>query len=264
MHARSLMTPDPFTVSGDTLLGDAVALMEEHRIRHLAVVHDGLLIGVLSDRELMKATGWLTSHVMEDLELEPGTVRDVLRPMPLTVAPEDDARRVAERLVHWGIGCTPVVEKGRLLGIITETDLLRVFVERRRAGELGDAADPPVSACMVRDPDTIDPTAQVAYLADYLDSADYRHLPVTDGERLLGIVSDRDVRMAVGRGMTEDTPVSEIMARDPVTIGPDEPVSRAAELMRQNRFSALPVEEEARLMGLITSTDVLEHCARVL
>lgn len=258
------MTPEPLTVSTEMRLSAAMRLMEEHGVRHLPVVEEERLLGVLSDRELMKATGWLEPAVMNDLELTTHLVRDVLRPMPLTVGPATELHEVADRLAHWGIGCTPVVEEGRMVGMITETDVLREFVEGLREGEISADKDPPLSAHMTRSPRTIDPTTQVETLANLFDTEDFRHLPVTDGDRLLGIVSDRDVRMAAGRGLPEDTPAAELIAGELYSLAPGATLSEAAGLMVRHKVSAVPVEELGLLQGIVTSTDVLEHCARVL
>jgi CBS domain-containing protein len=265
MDARSLMTPEPLTVSMDTLLSAAMRTMEEHGVRHLPVVSpEQRLLGLVSDRELMKATGWLGPSVLAELEPTNRSVKDVLQSMPLTVCPDTELRDVAERLAHWGIGCTPVVGDDRLVGMITETDVMREFVEARRQGTLPSGQDPALSECMTRAPKTIDPSTPVGNLADLFDSEDYRHLPVTDGDHLVGIVSDRDVRMVAGRGLAEDTPVSELIAGELFSLRPRATLSDAAGLMIDHKISAVPVAELGLLEGIVTSTDVLVHCAHVL
>jgi CBS domain-containing protein len=265
MNARQLMTPEPLTVPVDTPLRAAVELMEEHEVRHLAVTGaDARLLGIVSDRELMKATGWLQPAVMEELEIPLRTVREVLQPMPFTVSPDDDLHVVTERMLRWGIGCTPVVEDGHLIGMITETDLLREFVEGRRQGTVTPEDDPRLSKKMTRVVHTIDPTDRVEAVASLLETEDYRHLPVTDGDHLLGILSDRDLRMVAGRGLPEETPVAEIIADEVFSLRPGDSLSDAAELMVSHKISAVPVAELGLLQGLVTSTDIVAHCARVL
>jgi len=265
MNARQLMTPEPLAVSIDTPLRTAVDMMEEHQVRHLAVTGaDARLLGIVSDRDLMKATGWLQPAVMDELEMPVRTVREVLQPMPFTVSPDDDLHVVSDRMVRWGIGCTPVVQDGRLIGMITETDLLREFVEGRRQGKVTPEDDPPLSKKMTRALQTVDPTDRVETVASMLETQDYRHLPVTDGDRLLGIVSDRDLRMVAGRGLPEDMPVAEILADEVFDLRPGASLSDAADLMVKHKISAVPVAELGLLQGLVTSTDIVAHCARVL
>ncbi|MDE2058905.1 MAG: CBS domain-containing protein [candidate division NC10 bacterium] len=95
-----------------------------------------------------------------------------------------------------------------------------------------------------------------------------RHLPVVKGDRVVGIVSDRDVKKAAPspfdyptaeefRAFTSAVTVKEIMTKEVVTVAPLTPIEEAASLMSQKRIGALPVVQEGRLVGMITETDVL-------
>jgi acetoin utilization protein AcuB len=95
-----------------------------------------------------------------------------------------------------------------------------------------------------------------------------RHLPVVKGDRVVGIVSDRDVKRAAPspfdyptaeefRAFTSAVTVKEIMTKEVVTVAPLTPIEEAAGLMNQKRIGALPVVQEGRLVGMLTETDVL-------
>ncbi len=91
-----------------------------------------------------------------------------------------------------------------------------------------------------------------------------RHLPVTEGPTVLGMISDRDLRAVLGRALPATTPVPEFMTTDVQTVAPDDDVAHAAELMAELKIGGLPVVERDALVGMITVTDLLEHCASVL
>ena len=102
-----------------------------------------------------------------------------------------------------------------------------------------------------------------------------RHLPVVDGERLVGILSDRDLKRAMASSATsleahelnyllERLQVREFMTRVVITIGPMSPVEDAARLMVLEKIGALPVTDGERLIGLVTETDVLRLFVRAL
>jgi acetoin utilization protein AcuB len=102
-----------------------------------------------------------------------------------------------------------------------------------------------------------------------------RHLPVLDGDRLVGILSDRDLKRAMASPATSlDTRelnylldrlrVEEIMTRTVITIGRMFPIEDAARLMVQEKIGALPVTEEGQLIGLVTETDVLRLFVRAM
>lgn len=71
MRISTIMTPDPVCVGPDQTLDEITHLMEERHVRHVPVVEDGELLGVVSNRDLLEATGWLPSHIREVLDIEP-------------------------------------------------------------------------------------------------------------------------------------------------------------------------------------------------
>lgn len=99
----------------------AYRLMRDHRFRHLPVVENGRLVGVLSDRDLRPV---LLSPTLARVQ-----VGELMSEDLTTVAPDAPVEEAASLLVVKKIGCLPVVADGTLVGIVTETDLLAVLVE---------------------------------------------------------------------------------------------------------------------------------------
>ena len=98
-----------------------------------------------------------------------------------------------------------------------------------------------------------------------------RHLPVLEAGRLAGIVSDRDLRSAApglgdpGRAAAlEKVRVLEVMSRDVATARPHDPIEEAANRMRERRIGCLPVMEDERLVGILTSSDVMEALVQLI
>jgi acetoin utilization protein AcuB len=102
-----------------------------------------------------------------------------------------------------------------------------------------------------------------------------RHLPILDGERLVGMVSDRDIKRALPSAVIEgnkaeydrvlnETPVRRIMRGSPITVGPTASLADVTRLMLDHRISAIPVVEGGKLVGLLTDTDVLQAFLEVL
>ena len=92
-----------------------------------------------------------------------------------------------------------------------------------------------------------------------------RHFPVVENGLLVGVVSDRDLRSATpvlgdpGRAAAlKEILVSQVMSREPVTADPRDPIELAANVMRERRIGCLPVVEEGGLVGIITSSDMME------
>jgi CBS domain-containing protein len=95
-----------------------------------------------------------------------------------------------------------------------------------------------------------------------------RHLLVVDGEKLLGIISERDVQRCAPsllspitqeeyNAIFENTPIERVMLRNPLTVSPDSPVRDAVALMLERKVGCLPVVEGERVVGILTRSDVL-------
>lgn len=132
-----------------------------------------------------------------------------------------------------------------------------------------------VSDRMTRDTVAVSPGQSLADALRLTREHRIRHLPVVEGGLLVGIVSDRDIRLAMPSPLTvaddgrasflDGTPVSSIMAREVVTIGPYDAVEDAAKLMHRHRIGAVPVvDAHGALLGILSETDVLHAFVEIL
>ncbi len=108
-----------------------------------------------------------------------------------------------------------------------------------------------------------------------LRSTGFRHLPIVDGEHLVGIISDRDVqRLAPSllskitqdeyNAIFENTPLERVMTRNPLTVTPTTPLREAAAILHEKKLGCVPVVEDGRLVGILTVTDLLRVLLRFL
>ncbi len=108
-------------------------LLRQHQIRHLPVVEEGKLVGIVTDRDIrLVFPSALTSGRREQDPhdaLEKVAVREIMTGQVVTVAPEAPIANVARLLLERRIGGLPVVQGSRLVGIITKTDILAAFVD---------------------------------------------------------------------------------------------------------------------------------------
>lgn len=130
---KDLMTARVSTLGRDDTLDIADGLMCTGRIRHLPVVDEANVVGVVSQRDLLRralgaALAFGTREpqkLMRSLE-----VRDVMSEPAVTIDPGAAIQEAARTMLEKKIGCLPVVEEGRLVGILTETDVLRYAMTR--------------------------------------------------------------------------------------------------------------------------------------
>jgi len=122
MKIRDLMIPNPIAVTATASISDAIELMKAYHIRHLPVVSKGRkLQGLVTLADLKQG---LIPSMLGDVDL-----KDLMITDPITVAPEDDIETAAQIIYKHKIGGLPVTKNGRLVGIITETDMLRAFID---------------------------------------------------------------------------------------------------------------------------------------
>jgi len=117
-----LMTRELVTVKETQNLALADELLRLNRIRHLPVVRQGKLVGLITHRDLLKATGLKCPDPVN----QPLWASDIMTREVLTVGPDTSLRQAVSMMLKNKYGCLPVVgEDGNLLGIITEADLVR-------------------------------------------------------------------------------------------------------------------------------------------
>ena len=122
MKINALMIPDPITITEKASVSDAIELMKVNSIRHLPVVSPKkILKGFLTLADLKQG---LIPSMLGDL-----TLTDLMIKKPITVEPDNDIEIAAQLIYKHKIGGIPVVKKNKLVGIITESDILRAFID---------------------------------------------------------------------------------------------------------------------------------------
>jgi CBS domain-containing protein len=114
-------------------------------------------------------------------------------------APDAVVRDVVEAMAKRRFGAVPVVENGRLVGIFTERDVLVRVVAARK-----DPETTRLGEVMTANPDTVKSSDAVLHALELMNQHGYRHLPVVDSDRLIGVVSIRDLYRSVKEQMDSD------------------------------------------------------------
>jgi CBS domain-containing protein len=114
-------------------------------------------------------------------------LREIMTEDVLTVAPEDTLGEVAARMMERNVGSVVVFDFGRLIGVLTERDIMRAVAARTHS------SDARVREWMTADPITATADTSIEDAAKTMHDHGFRHLPVVEGDRAVGIVSIRDV-----------------------------------------------------------------------
>lgn len=134
LRVRDLMTSDVATCRRNDQLSLADDLMRLGRIRHMPVLDDHTddLVGIVSQRDLFRgalarALGY-GAHAQSKV-IAMLTIKDVMTTDPVTIGPDDTLAEAARQMATRKIGCLPVVEDGKLVGLLTESDFLRLAID---------------------------------------------------------------------------------------------------------------------------------------
>ncbi len=132
MLVKDWMTKDPVTITDETSMMKAIHMMKERRFRRLPVLHEGKLVGLVTDRDLKEASPskatTLDVHELYYLlaELQ---IKEIMSRNPISVSPEDTVEHAAQLMLEKTISGLPVVEgDGHLVGIITQSDVFKAFI----------------------------------------------------------------------------------------------------------------------------------------
>lgn len=255
------MTPKPVTLHKQDRLENVLDLMRRHNISKVPVVDDGHIVGIVSDGDLLEELGAFKNKDQSPTSLHVSTAmqRDFH-----AVTPDTDLKVVIEQCKGDGVSLIPVVEKlpnEKLLGVITKADLLKLV-----------ASPTPLRDLMKTQLRSVMPGERLIHARRLMVDHGIERLPVLDGGRLVGIVSELDIALAldefkkkwspeVQKSRIKDLVVDDVMKSQVVTAPPDLPAKRAAELMRQRDVGGLPVVTgppgENHIAGMVTRTDLI-------
>ncbi|KUK37076.1 MAG: Acetoin utilization protein AcuB [Thermacetogenium phaeum] len=133
MRVRDKMTPDPITITPKTTVAEALDLMRENKVRRLPVLDKGKLVGIVTDRDLCEVSpSPATSLSIFELNylLARTKIGEIIKKQQvITIEPDAYLEEAALIMRDNQIGAIPVVENGKLVGIITESDIFDAFIE---------------------------------------------------------------------------------------------------------------------------------------
>ena len=269
MKIKAIMKRTLKTVTPTDTLLHARDLMVWSEIRHLPVLESGSLVGILSERDVAA----YQAQIGESIASNPrDTVDRAMRRDPQTADPEDTVADVSAKMADMRIGCMPVLSKGELIGIVTTTDILAV--QASSTSEPSAPEGPVVSEAMTADVEVARPDDGLMDSAARMQRLRIRHLPVVDVDnRVLGMLSDRDIRSAVGdpRGLGRKggpgpriatLKVRNVMTQPVITVNQNEPCIKVARSFAEVSASAVAVVDHSdRLVGMLSYIDVLRALA---
>ena len=258
MQIKNLMSEEIITIDKDQNLSDALKLLRKHNVSRLPVTNNKELVGIISERDIANKLGSSKYESMpaSRLHISSVMVKDVFT-VPQTMQLDE----VASLMLEKGIGSVPVMDDEKMVGIVSKADFVTLAV--------GIAFDKiTVKEIMKKDLTVVSPTERLVHARRLMIEAHVGRLPVVDEDRLVGMVTSKDLMRAFidfrkkvpekyQKSQIKEVLVEDIMSSNPTFTSKDATISEVAKIMMETGYNGLPVVEGDEVVGIITQTDIL-------
>lgn len=280
MQLKEIESDQLITAKPADTVETAFKLMVDHDIRHLPILDGEEVVGIVSDRDLLLIVCWIsawTSLTHQSTTVGEKQVAELMS-SPASVLSEDESvERAARLMLERQFGAVLLEKEGKLVGIVTETDILCCYLDDSKAFEPRPWQDLRVVDHMSKAVLVGHPTDQVMASYERMQKQRIRHFPIVKHGELVGLISDRDLRRSHGREIAVNlarnksdpeqayhATLADCLSRHVETVDRQATLAQAASRMVQCKIGALPVVEAGTLNGIITETDLLKafvvHC----
>lgn len=258
LKVRDFMSRDVVTGTADEPLTEILGRMRAKDVHEIPIVERGKLVGIVS-----------MAAIARHKSLQPAAkAAHAMQPAP-EVSQTLDLPSAAEQFLSTGHRTLPVAEKGKLVGVLSRSDLVRALADCDEVRGMG------IGDVMTPQPQCVNANETVAQARTVMVGLGERAVPVVDGERrLVGVVGLKDLTDVFAKprdaekrrgGGGERDPVRILVGsimRPPVSVKPDTALPKALAVMTEKRISTLVIEDEGEPTGIITSADLVELAAR--
>ncbi len=132
MRVAEIMTPNPKSILGTMTVGEAIGVLADYHITGIPVVDPaGRLVGVLSNSDILEAMAEHAESAERDTLLDSTLVQEIMTPRPQSIAPTEPVTEAARRMLYLEVHRLFVEADGKLLGVISTTDLVRAMATQR-------------------------------------------------------------------------------------------------------------------------------------
>jgi len=196
-----------------------------------------------------------------------GDIMHIAKKEVISIPQTKSIKEAAEMMIEHEFRRLPVTDPGtnKLLGIVTAMDILDFLgggskfelIEKKHNDNFLAAINEPVKEIMTRDVISITPKYSIDESVDLMSKNGIGSLPLVDKDgKLVGIITERDFALALA-GVLTDELVQDVMIKDVITTTPGTPIESCSKIMVRNNLRRIPVVESGKLIGIVTSTDIL-------
>jgi CBS domain-containing protein len=255
MKVKEIMTTKTITVDKDDSLKLVLDLMEKHCITKIPVTEEKKFFGLVTDNVIAYKLGSIRKRGITASRLHASSVTEKEVPV---ISPEEDVKNILKSVGEPGPTMLPVVEKEKLVGVVTKADLLPLVTNKNQ-----------LHSIMQKKIHTVSLEDRVVHARRIMITNNVARLPVLDEKKVVGIISDIEIALAfaslkksfsLGRQKhrLDELLVKDVMRTPVVLSNPSMSIYDAAQLMLKQNVGALPLLENEKLVGMVTRTDLLK------
>ena len=255
MKVKEIMTTKIITVDKDDSLKLVLDLMKKHSITKIPVTEEKKFFGLVTDNVIAYKLGSIRKRGITASRLHASSVTEKEVPV---ISPEEDVKNILKSVGEPGPTMLPVVEKEKLVGVVTKADLLQLVTNKNQ-----------LHSIMQKKVHVVSLEDRVIHARRIMITNNVARLPVLDEKKVVGIISDVEIALAfaslkksfsLGRQKhrLDELLVKEVMRTPVVLSNPSMSIYDAAQLMLKHNVGALPLLENEKLVGMVTRTDILK------
>ena len=244
MKVNQVMTKDVATIGPDETVAKAAMMMSQRNISCIIIMDNEEILGILTETDLLNKT------VVAGRDTRKIKVMEIMS-SPVQTAPSDmSVLEAGEMMEAKHIKRLPILDEGKLAGIMTQTDLTRVITSYGMWRE--------ISEIMSKDVAVIQRDTTILDAAEIMSSQKISSIVVMDGDKIAGVITERDLLkrvVAVNRDPV-NTKAEEIMSSPVYSVPSNYSVFSASRTMENMNVRRLAVVENEKIRGIVTQTDI--------
>ena len=255
MKIKEIMTKEVISVDKDEDLKHVLDLMKKHNITKIPVLEDKKLVGIVTDSLIAYKLGSIRKRDISTSRMHASSVTE--KEIDI-ISPDTDVKKILKMVGKPGPTMLPVVEKDKLVGVVTKADLLFLVDSKK-----------PLNTIMQRDLHAVSPEDRIVHARRVMIDENVARLPVIDQGKLFGIISDIEIAFAfaklkksfsLGRQKhrLDGLLVKKVMKSPVLWTTRTVSIAEAAKIMMKHHIGSLPVIDDDALVGIVTRTDLLK------
>lgn len=255
MKVKEIMTTEVIAVDKDVSLKRVLDLMKKHDITKIPVLEEKKFFGLVTDNVISYKLGSIRKRGITASRLHASSVTEK---KVTVISPEDEVKNILKTVGEPGPTMLPVVEKQKLVGVVTKANLLPLVKSKNQ-----------LYSIMQRKVHTVNLEDRIIHARRIMITENVARLPVLNDKKLVGMISDIEIAFAFAslkksislgkqKHRLDEMLVKDAMRTHIIWTTPSTTILDAAQLMMKHNVGALPLLEKEKLVGMVSRTDLLK------